>query len=226
MVWHFLSFNISNCRSPRTKLNIVIFFTSLIHLSVAFFVTFHNFHHSFYGRLLVGWKGSLSELKNSQNNSVVFFYRFTHFQWFLVYFFRKDFRILFASAFYLDISKLSDPRPLTRSSMLYFDCSFIDTTWHKYWAEKIYLSMIHFQLYFYYRLYLLFAHVHYSMWPKVLQHVKKSLYNQPNTYFFKKNLWSHFWIDFNKFYTKTFRIVYILIVDLLIMFIWVVFISS
>jgi hypothetical protein len=25
-------------------------------------------------------------------------------------------------------------------------------------------------------------------------------------------LWSHFWIDINKFYTKTFRIVYILIV--------------
>ena len=44
----------------------------------------------------------------------------------------------------------------------------------------------------------------------VLQHVKKSLYNQPKPYF---------WIDFNKFYTKTFRIVYILIVYLLIMFI-------
>ena len=57
---------------------------------------------------------------------------------------------------------------------------------------------------------------HYSMWPKVLQHVKKSLYNQPKPYFFKKLLWSHFWIDFNKFYIKTFRIVYILIVYLLI----------
>jgi hypothetical protein len=65
-----------------------------------------------------------------------------------------------------------------------------------------------------------------SMWPKVLQHVKKSLYNQPKPYFFNKLLWSHFWIDFNKFYTKTFRIVYILIVYLLIMFIWVVFICS
>ena len=58
----------------------------------------------------------------------------------------------------------------------------------------------------------------YSMWPKVLAHVKKILYNQPKPYFFKKVLCSHFWIDFNKFYTKTFRIVYILIVYLLIMF--------
>ena len=31
-------------------------------------------------------------------------------------------------------------------------------------------------------------------------------------------MWSYFWIDFNKFYTKTFRIVYILIVCLLILF--------
>jgi hypothetical protein len=53
---------------------------------------------------------------------------------------------------------------------------------------------------------------------------KKSLYNQPKPYFFKKILWSNFWIDFNKFYTKSFRMVYILIVYLLIMFIWVVFI--
>ena len=44
---------------------------------------------------------------------------------------------------------------------------------------------------------------------------KKSLYNQPKSYFFKKLLWSHFWIDFNKFYTKTFKIVYILFVYLL-----------
>ena len=28
----------------------------------------------------------------------------------------------------------------------------------------------------------------YSMWPKVLQHVKKSLYNRPKPYFFKKLL--------------------------------------
>jgi hypothetical protein len=41
-----------------------------------------------------------------------------------------------------------------------------------------------------------------------------------NTYFIKKSLWSHFWIDFNKFYTKTFGIIYILFVYLLIMFIW------
>ena len=40
------------------------------------------------------------------------------------------------------------------------------------------------------------------MWPKVLPHVKKFLYNQPKPYFFKKLLWSHFWIDFNKFYTR------------------------
>jgi hypothetical protein len=32
---------------------------------------------------------------------------------------------------------------------------------------------------------------------------KKSLCNQPKPYFFKKILWSHFCIDFNKFYTKT-----------------------
>ena len=31
---------------------------------------------------------------------------------------------------------------------------------------------------------------------------KKSLYNQPKPYFFKKWLCSHYWIDFNKFYTK------------------------
>jgi hypothetical protein len=56
----------------------------------------------------------------------------------------------------------------------------------------------------------------------------KSLYNQPKPYicFSYFLLWSHFWIDFNKFYTKAFRIVYILIVYLLIMFIWVVFICA
>ena len=47
---------------------------------------------------------------------------------------------------------------------------------------------------------------------------KKSLYNQPKPYFFKKKIEVIFG-DFNKFYTKTFRIVYILIVYLLIMFI-------
>ena len=53
----------------------------------------------------------------------------------------------------------------------------------------------------------------YSMWPKVLPHVKKNPYiiNQ-NHIFSKKLLWSHFLIDFSKVYTKTFRIVYILIV--------------
>jgi len=66
----------------------------------------------------------------------------------------------------------------------------------------------------------------YSLVPKVFAHVKKSLYNQPKPYFFKKLLWSHFWIDVNNFYTKTFGIVYILIVYLLIMFIWVVFICT
>jgi hypothetical protein len=39
-------------------------------------------------------------------------------------------------------------------------------------------------------------------------------------------LWSHFWINFDISYTKTFGIVYILFVYLLIMFIWVVFIST
>ena len=60
--------------------------------------------------------------------------------------------------------------------------------------------------------------LNYSILPKVLQHVKKSLYNQSKPYFFKKLLWSHFCIDFNKFFTKTFRIVYIMIAYLLIMF--------
>ena len=55
---------------------------------------------------------------------------------------------------------------------------------------------------------------------------KKSLYNQAKPYFFKTLLWSHFWIDFSKFYTKTFRIIYILTVYLLIMFKWVVFICT
>ena len=60
----------------------------------------------------------------------------------------------------------------------------------------------------------------YSMWPKVLPHVKQNpfIINQ-NHIFFKIILGSHFWIDFNKFHTKTFRIVYILTVYLLIMFI-------
>ena len=46
----------------------------------------------------------------------------------------------------------------------------------------------------------------------VLRNVKKNPYiiNQ-NHIFFKKLLWSHFWIDFYKCYTKTFGIVYILI---------------
>jgi hypothetical protein len=42
----------------------------------------------------------------------------------------------------------------------------------------------------------------YSIWPKILLHVKKSLYNQPKPYFFQKILWGHFWIDFNKFTPK------------------------
>ena len=70
---------------------------------------------------------------------------------------------------------------------------------------------------------LLCTHSHLS---KVFRNVKKSLYNQPKPYFFKKLLWSHFWININIFYTKTFGIVYILLVYLLIMFIWVVFICT
>jgi hypothetical protein len=66
----------------------------------------------------------------------------------------------------------------------------------------------------------------YSHLWKVFGNVKKSLYNQPKPYFFTTLLWSHFWINFNIFYTKTFRIVYILFVYLLIMFIWVVFICT
>jgi hypothetical protein len=62
-------------------------------------------------------------------------------------------------------------------------------------------------------------HVHW--YTKVFGNVKKSLYNQPKPYFFKRLLWSYFWIDFNKCYTKTFGIVYILIVYLLIMLLWV-----
>jgi hypothetical protein len=60
---------------------------------------------------------------------------------------------------------------------------------------------------------------------KSIRKCKKSLYNQPKPYFFKKILWSHFWIDFNKFYIKTFGIVNILIVYLLIMLLWVIFIG-
>jgi hypothetical protein len=55
---------------------------------------------------------------------------------------------------------------------------------------------------------------------------KKFLYNKQKPYFFKKILWSHFWIDLNKFYTKIFGIVYILIVYLLIMLLWVISICT
>ena len=61
-------------------------------------------------------------------------------------------------------------------------------------------------------------HVHW--YTKVFGNVKKSLYNQPKPYFFKRLLWSHFWIDFNKCYTKTFGIVYILFVYLLINYVY------
>jgi hypothetical protein len=47
-----------------------------------------------------------------------------------------------------------------------------------------------------------------------------------NHIFFEKLLWSHFWIDFYKLYTKTFGIVYILIGYLLIMLLWVIFICT
>ena len=61
----------------------------------------------------------------------------------------------------------------------------------------------------------------------VLGNVKKNPYiiNQ-NHIFFNKLLWSHFWIDFYKCYTKTFGIVYILIGYLLIMLLWVIFICT
>jgi competence protein ComGC len=47
-----------------------------------------------------------------------------------------------------------------------------------------------------------------------------------NPYIINQNhiLVSHYWIDFNKFYTKTFGIVHILIVYLLIMLLSVIFI--
>ena len=50
--------------------------------------------------------------------------------------------------------------------------------------------------------------------------------HQPKQYFFNKLLWSHFWIDFNKFYTKTFRIVYILTVYLLCLYEWFLFVHN
>ena len=61
----------------------------------------------------------------------------------------------------------------------------------------------------------------------VLGNVKKNTYiiNQ-NHIFFKILLWSHFWIDFYKCYTKTFGIVYILIGYLLIMLLWVILICT
>jgi hypothetical protein len=55
----------------------------------------------------------------------------------------------------------------------------------------------------------------------VLGNVKKK-----NHIFFKKLLWSHFWIDIYKCYTNTFGIVYILIGYLLIMLLWVIFICT
>jgi hypothetical protein len=61
---------------------------------------------------------------------------------------------------------------------------------------------------------------------KSIRECKKSLYNQPKPYFFKKLLWSHFWIDFNKCNTKTFGIVHMLIFYLLIMLLWVIFICT
>ena len=61
---------------------------------------------------------------------------------------------------------------------------------------------------------------------KSIRKCKKSLYNQPKPYFFKILLWSNFWIDFNKYYTKTFGIVNILIVYLFIMLLWVIFICT
>ena len=74
---------------------------------------------------------------------------------------------------------------------------------------------------------IIFILLTYSMWPKVLPHVKKNPYIINQNHIFSKNYCEvNFWIDFKKFYTKTFRIVYILIVYLLIMFIWVVFICT
>ena len=59
------------------------------------------------------------------------------------------------------------------------------------------------------------------MWPKALPHVKKNPCIINQNQIFSKNYCEVIsgYIDFNKFYTKTFRIVYILIVYLLIMFI-------
>ena len=65
------------------------------------------------------------------------------------------------------------------------------------------------------------------MWPKVLPHVKKIPILSTKTVFFQIIIVKSF-LDrfFNKFHTKTFRMVYILIVYLLIMFIRVVFICT
>ena len=57
--------------------------------------------------------------------------------------------------------------------------------------------------------------VQYAAKSIVAEHVKKiPIINQNHIFFL---LWSHFWIDFNKFYSKTFGIIYILLVYLLIM---------
>jgi hypothetical protein len=61
---------------------------------------------------------------------------------------------------------------------------------------------------------------------KYVNFSKNPYINQPKPYFFNKLLWSHFWIDFNKFYTKTFGIVNMLSVYLLIMLLWVIFICT
>ena len=85
-------------------------------------------------------------------------------------------------------------------------------------SSSIYVSDFPFGIF---KLFLYVSHL-----SKVFGNVKKSLYNQPKPYFFKKLLWSHFWTDVNKCCTKTFGIVNILIVYLLIMLLWVIFICT
>jgi hypothetical protein len=47
----------------------------------------------------------------------------------------------------------------------------------------------------------------YQKYWKMSKKIHIQMYNQPKPYFFLNLLWSHFWIDINKFYTKTFKIV-------------------
>ena len=62
---------------------------------------------------------------------------------------------------------------------------------------------------------------------KSMAHVKNLVYNQPKPYFFKKLSWSHFWIDFNQFYTKHSELsIFWLFICSLCLFEWFLFVHD